>query len=341
MLSNNIKSILIILFVLVFSIFLTGRVFALTISPVRMEIAGDPGQTLRGEIELFNKQGEAKTFYSSAQNFEARGESGAPYFLPDMNTGLASWINVQDSVILKADERKTISYTIQIPQGTEAGGYFAAIFWGTSPPPGRQGGEQVSVSGKLGMLILLSVTGEMKEGGGLLDLKIDEGSRVVSFFPITFAYRFSNDGSGRVQPIGELKIKNLFGFTAATFNANSGNGNVLPGSIRKFKVVWLEKGQDKLAVYSPPAEEAKEKQGFFTTAGNQWRNFALGPYKAEVSLSYGKDNKTADASFWFFVIPWQLLSIVFVILAILGFLGVIGLKKYNRWIISKHESRGT
>lgn len=320
--------------ILAFGLIFVQPVLALTISPVRMEIAGDPGQTLRGEIELFNEQGETKTFYSSSQNFEARGESSAPYFLPDINTGLASWINVQDSVVLKADERKTISYTIQIPQGTEAGGYFAAIFWGTSPP-GQQGGEQVSVSGKLGMLILLSVTGELKEGGGLLDLKIDEGSRVVSLFPITFAYRFSNDGSGRVQPTGELKVKNLFGLTTATLNANSGNGNVLPGSIRKFKVVWFEKGQDKLAVYSPPAEEANAKQGFFASAGDQWRNFALGPYKAEVSLSYGKDNKTADASFWFFVIPWQLLSIILIILAILGFGATIGLKKYNKWIIAK------
>lgn len=319
-----------ILFLIIGLIF-AQRVFALTISPVRMEIAGDPGQTLRGEIELFNEQGEAKTFYSSSQNFEARGESGAPYFLPDMNTGLASWINVQDSVVLKTDERQTISYTIQIPQGTEAGGYFAAIFWGTSPP-GQQGGEQVSVSGKLGMLILLSVIGELKEGGGLLDLKIDEGSRVVSFFPITFAYRFSNDGSGRVQPIGELKIKNLFGLTAATLNANSGNGNVLPGSIRKFKVVWAEKNQEESAVVSV---EKEDNRGFFFAAGNQWRNFALGPYKAEVSLSYGKDNKTADASFWFFVIPWQLLSIILAILAIMGFVGIIGLKKYNRWIIAK------
>lgn len=325
------KFITIILACLVSVGFFAPLAFALTISPVRMEISGDPGQTLRGELELFNEQQESKIFYSSTANFEARGESGAPYFLSDINTGLALWINVQDSVVLKASERKTISYTIQIPQGTEAGGYFAAIFWGTSPP-GRQGGEQVSVSGKLGILILLSVNGELKEGGGLLDFKIDESRRVVSSFPITFAYRFSNDGSGRVQPIGELKIKNLFGLTAATLNANSGNGNVLPGSIRKFKVVWAEKNQEKPAVVSVEKEENK---GFFFVAGNQWRNFALGPYRAEVSLLYGKDNKITDASFWFFVIPWQLLTIILAIFVIMGFVGIIGFKKYNRWIIAK------
>lgn len=315
-------------------------VFALTISPVKMEISGDPGQTLHGQIELFNEQDETKTFYSSAQNFEARGESGTPYFLPETNKGLASWIKVQENVVLKAGERKAIPFTIQIPQGIEAGGYFAAIFWGTSPPQAQSGG-QVAIGGRLGMLILLSVTGETKQGGGLLDFKIDGNSRVLSSLPITFVYRFSNDGSERIKPVGELKIKNLFGFTAATLDANSQNGNVLPKSIRKFSVVWFGKSQNTSVVITPSKEKAEEsKQGFFTAVKNQWHNFALGPYKAELNLSYGKLSESeatqkAEASYRFFVIPWQLLSIIIVILAVVGFLGVLGIKKYNRWIIKK------
>ena len=308
----------------------------MTISPVRMEISGDPGQTLQGELELLNEQKESKTFYSSAQNFEARGESGAPYFLPDTNKGLASWITVQESVTLKANERTNIPFTIKIPAGVEAGGYFAAILWGTSPA-GQQGG-QVSVSGKLGVLILLSVKGEIKEGGGLLDLKIEEGGRFVNSLPIKFVYRFSNDGSERVKPSGELRIKNLFGFTTAILNANLSSGNVLPGSIRKFSVVWAEKDQEKSAVVSLPTTE--ESPGFFAAVKNQWQNFALGPYKAELNLSYGKLSEAeatnkAESSYRFFVIPWQLLSIIIFILTLLGLGGWFGLKKYNRWIISK------
>jgi hypothetical protein len=314
-------------------------VFALTISPVRMEIFGDPGQTLNGQIELFNEQSETKTFYSSAANFEARGDSGAPYFLPDTNKGLASWVGVQESVTLKAGERTEIPFTIKIPAGVEAGGYFAAVLWGTSPA-GELGG-QVSVSGKLGVLILLSVKGEIKEGGGLLDLKIEEGGRFVNSLPIKFAYRFSNDGSERVKPDGELKVKNLFGFTTVTLNANPQSGNVLPGSIRKFSIVWAEKNQEKSAVVSLPTTE--KSPGFFAAVKNQWKNFALGPYKAELNLTYGKLSEAeatnkAESSYRFFVVPWQLLSIIIFILAIAGFIGWFGLKKYNRWIIKKAQS---
>lgn len=313
--------------------------FALTISPVRMEISGDPGQTLLGEIELFNEQDETKTFYSSSQNFEARGESGAPYFLPDTNKGLASWIRVQESVALKAGERKAIPYSIQVPQSAEAGGYFAAILWSISPLQQQEGG-QVTIGGKLGMLILLSVTGETKEGGGILELKTDAGKFLTSL-PITFIYRFSNDGSQRAKPEGRLKVKNIFGGTAATLNANPSLGNILPKSIRKFEVIWKTKSQDDFDEFTKVKQqyikdtEEEKVEGFFGAVRSEWKNFAFGPYKAELDFTYGQEQKTAEASFRFFVFPWHLLSIIFGILAILGFLGVVALKKYNRWIISK------
>lgn len=318
---------------------LAPRVFALTISPVRMEISGDPGQTLQGELELLNEQEESKTFYSSSQNFEARGESGAPYFLPDSTKDLASWIRVQESIVLKSGERKTIPFSVEIPRNTEPAGYFAAIFWGTSPPQ-AQGGGEVTVGGKLGVLILLSVSGQTQEGGGILELKTDAGKFLTSF-PITFIYRFSNDGSQRAKPEGQLRVKNIFGGTVATLNANPSLGNVLPKSIRKFEVIWKTKSQDDFDEFAKVKQqyikdiEEKKVEGFFGAARNQWKNFALGPYKAELNLAYGQEQKTAQANFRFFVIPWQLLSIILAILAILGFLGVVGLKKYNRWIIAQ------
>ena len=44
---------------------IASPVFGLTVSPVKLEISGDPGQTLIEEIELLNEQSETKIFYSS------------------------------------------------------------------------------------------------------------------------------------------------------------------------------------------------------------------------------------------------------------------------------------
>ncbi len=324
-----------------FGLVLMCPVFALTISPPRMELGGNPGTTIEGEMTLFNEEAETKTLYSSTQNFEARGESGAPYFLPE-RTGLATWISIQDQVTLKPQERKTIPFTIKIPDNAEPGGHFAAIFWGTFPAAIE--GGQVAIGGRLGVLILLRVAGEVEEKGGLVDFRT-EGGRFLTKLPIVFAYRFSNDGGDRIKPEGEIKIKNILGFTSAVLDANKSEGNVLPRSSRKYEALWHSKGQkigdltkkEELALFEQLAKA--EKMGFFETAGDQWRNFAFGLYTAKLTLTYGQEGKTAQASYRFFVIPWQLLSIIVVILAIIGFLGFWSIKKYNRWIITKYGKR--
>ncbi len=310
---------------------------ALTISPVKMEISGDPGQTLQAELKLFNEQGETKTFYASSENFEARGETGAPFFLPDRK-GLATWIKTDAKVTLKPEEEKTIPFSIQIPKDAEPGGYFAAILWGQTPPQST-GGGQVAVSGRLGVLILLKVSGAVEEGGGLLEFGVKDKQKFFSSLPVTFSYRFNNTGGDRVVPRGEITVKNLFGRTSATLPANKKEGSVLPNSARKFEVRWEGKNQ--------AASDAEQDKGLgsasilFAVAGQQWSDFHIGWYTAKLNVAWGVANQTVTAKHSFFIIPWQLLSIVVFVLAILGFGGWFGLKKYNRWIIAKATSRNT
>ncbi|MDP3769983.1 MAG: hypothetical protein Q8R40_03555 [bacterium] len=308
---------------------------ALTISPVKIEISGDPGQILQGELTLFNEQDETKTFYSSFENFEARGETGAPFFLPE-RVGFATWITAQEHVTLKPKQEKIIPFSIQIPKNAQPGGHFSAILWGTTSPQAVEGG-QVAVGGRLGVLILLKVSGEVKEGGGLLEFGASssrenagkqgkDNEKKFSSLPIHFAYRFNNTGGDRMIPQGEIKIKNIFGFTSATISANTKEGSVLPGSARKFETLWGEELQKTDSGGNPR---------FFEMAAKQWSEFHFGWYTAELNLVWGATNQTASATYHFFIIPWQLLLILIIILAVIGFLGIGGLKKYNRWIISK------
>ncbi|MCX7616313.1 MAG: DUF916 domain-containing protein [Patescibacteria group bacterium] len=333
-----------ILLIALFSIFFLSELgFALTISPPRMELSGNPGTEVKGEITLFNEENEAKVLYSSIQNFEARGESGAPYFLPEKKD-LATWITIEEQVSLNPGERKTIPFVVKIPQNAEPGGYFAAIFFGTAPP--QVEGGQVSVSSKLGALILLRVAGEVEEKGGLLEFKTEKG-RIYNSLPVVFVYRFFNDGGDRIKPEGEIRIKNVFGVTTAVLDANKGEGNVLPRSVRKLSAVWHTKNQkigsltkkEELAIFEKITREEGIKKGFFEKVKDQWNNFAFGPYQARLSLIYGSNNKKEEASYWFFIIPWQLLIVLILIFIVLGSLFYLGIKKYNRWIIKKAQQK--
>jgi hypothetical protein len=301
--------------------------FALTVSPARVEMTGDPGATLQGEIELFNEQEGERTFYTSFENFEPSGDSGAPHFI-GVKDGLATWIRSESKVVLESGKRSVVPYSITIPKNAEPGGHFAAIFFG-SQEPDAQGGGQVSVGGKIGVLVLLRVSGDVEEGGGLLEFIAKEKQRFFSTLPITFTYRLNNTGGDRVVPLGEIKIKNTLQFTSAKLLANKNEGSVLPGSARKFEVLW---GQEIQRVTN--VEQKTDSPGFFEMAGRQWSDFYFGWYTAKLNLTWGATNQMANASYSFFVIPWQLLIIILILLVILGFLGKIGLRKYNRWIIS-------
>lgn len=302
--------------------------FALTVSPARVEITGDPGTTLQGEIELFNEQDGTRTFFTTFENFEPSGDSGAPHFI-GAKDGLATWIRSENKVVLESGKRSVVPYSITIPQNAEPGGHFAAIFFG-SQEPGATGGGQVSVGGKIGVLVLLRVSGEVEEGGGLLEFNTKEKQRFFSALPVTFTYRINNTGGDRVVPKGEIKIKNTLRLNSATLLANKNEGSVLPSSARKFEVLW---GEDLQSVNT--TEEKTESPGFFEMAGKQWSDFHLGWYTAKLNLSWGVTNQTANASYSFFVIPWQLLLIILIIVVILGFFGKIGLKRYNRFIIAQ------
>lgn len=295
---------------------------ALTISPARLDISGDPGQTVSGDFQLINEQDSDQVFYSSSENFSADGESGTPNFTTG-DSGLASWISVQNSVALAKGQRVKVPFTITIPKDADAGGYFAAIFLSTVPPSTKEG--EVAVGAKIGMLVLLKVNGDIKEGGGIVDFAEKTKKTILTSLPITFTYRFTNSGNDRVNPVGDITIRDMIGLEVAQLSANPSQGNVLPQSTRRFDVTW---GTDS---------SKNPYKTFFDTALFQFHNFAFGYYKVDMKLSYGVSS-SADASTSVIVFPWQLLLITTIGLIVLLFILSRGIKRYNRWIISQAHS---
>jgi hypothetical protein len=280
------------------SLFLTAfTANALTVSPARMEVSGDPGKTLSGDFLIINEQNTDQTYYTSVENFEAQGESGTPSFSGASKDGLASWIQVQEKIEIKKGERVKVPFTITIPSNADAGGHFAAVFLTTVPPETQ--GSEVAIGAKVGMLILLRVSGDIKEGGGVLSFLTTNINKYTTSLPVHFAYRFSNTGNDRVNPYGFITIKNTFGSVTKEINANPSQGNILPNSVRKFEVKWSGDGV------------LPSSASFFDNVKYQWRNFAIGSYTADLSLQFGTSG-TSQSTLSFFIIPWQLILVVLI-----------------------------
>ncbi len=296
---------------------------ALTISPARAELTGDPGETIQGSFTLVNPFDSDQTYYTSVENFEAQGETGTPNFTISKD-GLPSWVKIVEKVTLKRGERVTVPYNVVIPADADSGGHFGAIFLSTVPPSAGEG--QVSVGAKVGMLLFLKVTGTVKEQGGLSAFALKEGKKVLTSLPVDFIYKFKNEGNDRVKPEGELIIKNMIGVETSRIDINKVKGdNVLPASTRRFEVRY---GDMNAPTVSAP---------FFEHVQFQKSNFAFGMYSANLKLTFGNSG-SADSSLTFFMFPWQLLTVVAVSLLVAVLILVALVKHYNRWIIKQAKA---
>lgn len=304
-------SIVILLIALSFVSFgFTKNAQALTLTPVRLELSGDAGNTVTSEITLINDRDTEETFYSSYANFEAQGETGSPNFV-DPVEGLGTWIKTDEVVVLAPGTSKIIPVTITIPSNTEPGGYFAAVFFGTNNPNLGDAGS-VSIGAKTGVLVLLRVNGEVSEQGGILEYDTKDHKRFFTSLPVDFYYRFQNTGGDRVKPEGDITVKHFLGFVRARIPANLVEGNVLPNQIRRFEASWQSKNGTSVS--------SDEKLNFIESVKNQWFNFAFGYYKANISLVYGEAEKITESSVGVWVFPWQLLLTIIVVLFIVRFI---------------------
>lgn len=278
---------------------------ALTISPARIELRGDPGTTIGGDIVLINDQAETKTFFASFENFVADGDSGTPKFVGDKE-GLATWISTTEAVVLNQGEVKTIPFTVTIPANAKPGGYFSGIFWGSAPPNADEQGN-VAIGTKLGILIFVSVNGDIEENAGISDFSTLNKQWGYRSLPVSFLYRLTNAGGDRIKPEGDVIIRSILGWRVAKVTANPTEGSVLPGTTRKFTTVW-EKNTETLS-------QEDEKYSFFGEVKKQWKNFAVGIFRAKMNVTYGfqNDDVVKSNAVYFIVFPLEFLIVFFII----------------------------
>lgn len=307
---------------------------ALIASPARIEIEADPGEKINSKLTLINDEEVAKTFYFSAENFEAQEETGNPKFVSSSDD-LATWIEAPSQITLDPKEKKIIPFAVNVPKDAGVGGHFAAIFWSTNPPQTTEGG-QVAIGGKVGLLVFLKVRGDIIEKGEVVEFNPLTGKKLYTSLPVDFYYRFENSGNDRTKPAGELAIKNTFGKTVETIPANEKQGSVLPESVRKFFVSW---GREDAVDVAAEFEKGTlyPEQSFFEAVKAQISPFALGRYTADINLQYGLEKKNAQSRFVFYVIPWQLLLLILLVFIIVVFGGKLMLRRYNRWVIKKSQ----
>ena len=298
----------------------SGSGQGLEISPPVIELSADPGQTITATIRVRNVASGPLIAKGKADDFGAGAtEDGQPRLLLEeqgaTRYSLKYWISSVPDLKLAPQELKTATVNIAIPKNAEPGGHFGVIRF-TAVPPDLDG-TGVALSASVGALVLLKVSGNVKDdlnlaefSTGALDAKglIRTKTNFFETGPVGFLVRLRNSGTVHEKGTGGITVTDTFGNNVATVAVNEKGGNVLPDSVRRF-------------------EQSLAKKNLF------------GRYNAKLSLTYLGGQKKIDSTTSFWVIPWKLILIVIITLVILFFGLKYALGKYNQKIIAQSRRR--
>ncbi|HVU59385.1 MAG TPA: hypothetical protein VHC98_00915 [Candidatus Saccharimonadales bacterium] len=293
---------------------------ALEIAPPLITLTANPGQTLKTNIELRDVADTSLLVTNEINDFVANGEDGTPKILTgdDSNNPytLKAWVTPLQAITLQPHQIETLPVTISVPTTAAPGGHYGVIRFSGTPPNLK--GQGVSLSASIGALVLLTVNGKLTEHMSVQEFSVNGGNgKAGSLFeatPLTFVVRLKNSGNVQEEPTGYATITDMFGKPVAGVNINVPPRNVLPDSIRRFTGML-----DKSVI--------GDKHLF-------------GRYHAVLKMTYGTTSKqTLTASVYFWVIPYRLIGIVVAALIIGFFLLAFLIKRYNRHIIARSQTR--
>lgn len=248
-------------------------------------------------------------FNPYVNDFRAKDETGTPEVILNgtnpPSSSLVSWVAHLNPITLKSKETKTIDVTISVPIGAEPGGHYGVVRFSGIAPSLQQTG--VALAASAGTLVLVRVSGNIKEALDLKEFFTESGSRRTGLFetgPITFVERINNIGNVHVKPVGNLIVKNMFGKSIGSLKINAESGNILPSSIRRFE----------------------------QTLNKKW---LFGRFTASQSLAYGTSGQVLMGSIAFWVIPYKLILIILAALGLLIWLVIKLIKRYNQAIVDR------
>lgn len=227
----------------------------------------------------------------------------APRSLSDNTRTISSWLSIsRGRLTVPPGQTVEIPLYVKIHPKAESGVYHAFVGFGTGN--NRSVAEAQVASGQApGVVVTLSVDQKQTEFLKLSKFIIDRFVTGPENDAVT--YTLSNPGTGEVVPTGEIIFSNGRGEEVASIPVNPNNETLAPGQETTYSI-------------AAPTDDL------------------MGKYKAFLSVDYGSAQLASvyDTAF-FYVLPWQKLLIIFVI--VLMFVVIIAIMVQRRSVYDTYE----
>ena len=263
----------------------TAQTVSLAVWPPLLDTVIKPGKAITQVYKLQNF-GDDTMIRASIVPFEPADESGHTKIINNSQLTIDNYFSLQNANLaelpatfpLKSGQTQELVLKISVPEAAPEAEYYATFLF-ESTTEGLISGSGAVTNASIGANILLTVsrTGELNPTA-----KIEEFSTVRwldSFSPINFRLRVKNTSLNRLQAVGQIEIKNIFGAVSTTLPLRQ--DNILAGTIRRLS---LEK---------------------------EWRPvFPIGRFTAAAAITPLNTTNTVSQTIAFVVLPYKLLLAV-------------------------------
>lgn len=208
---------------------------SISLYPVSFRIQADPGQTWKGIITVTNPNATQLGVQPEKENLGGGAEGSIQLLGADANSyGLASWIQIDGKPsLLQPGQKKDFPFSIHVPFNATPGGHYAAVLFRAIPSQqaGGAAGAGVGVSGRVGSVVLLEVSGDVKRSAVLESV---DAPKFLSHGPFTVTLKINNTGNSYFNPEGSVTFQNLFWKQDVSWDPRV----VFPGFDRTFTATW-------------------------------------------------------------------------------------------------------
>jgi len=268
------------------------RASNIELSPSKINILIDPGETVTQTFRIGNYSGSAQTLYIFMKDFTVINEQGTPdFFERDQldeearKFALSQWVELPtESVYIENNSVAEVAAKITIPEDAEAGGHYGAFFVQTQAPQSQ--GTAIGSVMQLTSLMLINVPGDVEENIIITKAFTDKGIYWEDKPSITFVTTLKNEGSVHGIPAGAFYISGGQGAKNKSIIYNQNQGAVLPGAPeRKISETFtLDKKEGSLI---PP----------------------IGKFTIELQARYGTSGLPLDTTAFFWLLPAKFIAV--------------------------------
>lgn len=289
-----------------------GGGFNIELSPGKINVNIQPGDTFTQTFRIGNYSGADKTLYFYVQDFTVINEAGTPTFFENdaldeeaKRFALSQWVQLPyESLTVENNKVVEIDALITVPTDAEAGGHYGAFFVQTQRPDSE--GTAIGSVGRIASLMLINVPGDVEENIDIVNAFTDKSVYFGDDPEVNFVTMLKNTGNVHGIPVGAFNVSGGFAARSKSVIFNQDQGAVLPGAPERR--IETKFALDSKGGIVPP----------------------IGKFTIDLVARYGTSNLPLETTIFFWLLPARFIAVSVIVTVLVVFVlwrAIVSFKK--------------